>query len=138
MIKGLQKRLRALSPANPIICMAVHPGVVNTFLHRLPLQFLVNPIATLLLDSPAVGSYNSSFAAASPLVRRAGETGRYQGSYLIPVGKFEAESENLKNEELLTEFWDNTVRILEEWEESGTFDRTTVGNVKPSEASEEL
>jgi len=136
MIKGLQKRLLALHlsdpSANPIVCIAVHPGPVNTFSHRLPLQSLLNPIVNLFFNSPEVGSYNSTFAAASPLVRMEGETGKYQGRYLVPVGKFEAESENVKNEELLTEFWDNTVRLLKEWEESGTFDRTTVRNLKPS------
>ena len=137
MIKGLQKRLLALQPSdpseNPIICIAVHPGPVNTFSYRFCLQSLLTPVVNLFFNSPEVGSYNSTFAAASPLVRMEGESGKYQGRYLVPVGKLEAESKNVKKEDLLTEFWDNTVRLLKEWEESGTFDRTTVRNLKPSQ-----
>jgi len=135
MIKGLQKRMLDLPlsdpSANPIVCIAVHPGFINTFSHQLPRKSLVTQIINLFFSSPEVGSYNSTFAAASPLVRK--ETEKYQGRYLVPVGNFEAESENVKREELLTEFWDNTVRILKECEESGTFGRTTVRNVKLSE-----
>ena len=96
---------------NNITCVVVHPGAVNTFSERLPLGFLLNPLVILFFVSPSVGAYNSCFAAASPLIS---QDKKYQGAYLVPVGKIEVEGENARREPLQEELWETTMRILQE------------------------
>ncbi|KAF8970338.1 hypothetical protein BDZ97DRAFT_1790902 [Flammula alnicola] len=90
-VKALQRRVLD----NGITCIALHPGAVNTFSHRLPVSWLLNPIVNIFFVSP-IG----------------GENGKYRGAYLVPVGKIEVE-------ELQEEIWESTVRILKDWEGQG-------------------
>ena len=93
---GLQRRLTAES--SDIICISLHPGVVNTSLAgRIP--FPLNHVAGFLMSTlaftPDHGAYNSCFAAASPLVRKSAD--EYKGAYLIPVGKIVEPAANAKD-----------------------------------------
>jgi hypothetical protein len=85
--KALQRHLLSTSsssgipPSNTITCIAVHPGAVNTFSHRIPLRRLLEPLVNLFFLSPDDGARNSCFAAAA---KEVGENkGRFQGAYLV-------------------------------------------------------
>jgi len=120
--KALQRRLIASSeadgvpPSNIITCIAVHPGAVNTFSHRIPLRMLCEPIVNLFFVSPDVGALNSCFAAASAEV--ATDKKKYQGAFLRPVGKVKEVSKIAANEALQDELWESTEKILKEWPET--------------------
>jgi hypothetical protein len=119
--KSLQRRLIASSEtdgipsSNTITCIAVHPGAVNTFSHRIPLRWLFEPLVNLFFVSPDVGALNSCFAAASAEVGKDKE--KYQGAFLHPVGKVKAVSKIAANESLQDELWESTEKILKEWPE---------------------
>ena len=119
--KSLQRHLIASSEAdgvpssNIITCMAVHPGAVNTFSHRIPLRWLFEPLVNLFFVSPDVGALNSCFAAASTEVSK--DKKKYQGAFLHPVGLVKDVSKIAANEALQDELWESTEKILKEWPE---------------------
>ena len=100
----------------PITCIAVHPGAVNTFLHRIPLGWLLNPIINLFFVTPDVGALNSAFAAASLEVSKDKKV--YQGAFLHPVGKIKDVSKIAANEELQDELLQSTEKFLKDWPET--------------------
>ena len=59
---------------------------------------------------PEPGSYTSCFAAASPLVRNF--PNKYKHAYLEPVGHIGELSENAKRDELASQLWQTTQRII--------------------------
>lgn len=79
-----------------LIFVAVHPGWVNTFSHEYFFLRLLKPIINLWFVSPEVGSYNQLFAAASPKVME--EREKYDGKYLVPVGKIKEMGANVTSE----------------------------------------
>lgn len=104
----LQKRLVA-QDLN-ILCLCIHPGVVNTFADRIP--FLIRPLFSLLAKSVDEGGFNSCFAAFSPLPREKYE--EFKGKYLTPVGKIAGLSKNALREGLGDDLWTTTVAYLEQ------------------------
>jgi hypothetical protein len=77
-------------------------------------SFFLKPVyklcVTMLFKPVDVGAYNSTFAAASPIVKEKPEL--YKGAYLVPVGKIAKPSPQALNEELATELRASTERIL--------------------------
>ncbi|XP_006463657.1 hypothetical protein AGABI2DRAFT_194415 [Agaricus bisporus var. bisporus H97] len=85
-----------------LIFSAVDPGWVNTFSHEYLILRLLKPIINLWFDTPEVGCYNLLFAAASPKMTE--EKEKYDGKYLLPVGKPEPWGANVtveKSEKML-------------------------------------
>jgi hypothetical protein len=119
--RALQRHLIASSEtdgipsSNIITCIAVHPGAVNTFSHRIPLRRLFEPLVNIFFASPDVGALNSCFAAASAEVAK--DKKRYQGVFLHPVGRVQEVSKIAANESLQDELWESTENILKEWPE---------------------
>lgn len=98
--------------ATKIICVSLHPGLVNTSLAaKSPYPRLIGALLWLFATDPAQGAYTSCFAAASPLVRA--EPEKYKGAYLEPVGKIGAASANSQRVDLQDELWATTERYLE-------------------------
>ncbi|KAJ7584977.1 NAD(P)-binding protein [Mycena floridula] len=101
----LQDRLAA-DPSN--IC--IHPGMVDTFSDRLPLQPLSKLLFKLFVRQPDEGAYTSCFAAAAKEVRDQPE--KYKGKYLGPVAKLETPGLNARNKDLGKELWETTETLL--------------------------
>ncbi|KAF9467316.1 hypothetical protein BDZ94DRAFT_1249065 [Collybia nuda] len=108
--RELQNRLDADNV--PIIVVAVHPGTVNTFAHRMPFPKLSEWLLRTFASSPDEGSWTSLFAAASPIVLA--ESGEYKGSYLMPVGKISKGSKQAQSPELAKELWASTEIFLQD------------------------
>jgi len=108
--RELQRRLTRANTR--ITALAVHPGLVNTYSHRLSLPPLLHPLASALMRAfllrPAVGAYNSVWAAAAPAVtlRDLG------GTYVEPVGKVVPPSKVAMKEEVGLELWATTEGFL--------------------------
>lgn len=62
--------------------------------------------------SPDVGSYTTLFAAASPLIKEQPEI--FKGAYLRPVAQLGKASDNAEREDLGTELWETTEKVLEQ------------------------
>ncbi len=73
--------------------IAIDPGAVNTFSGTYLITRILSPIINLFFDSPEVGAYNSLFAAASPQIRE--EREKYDGKFMVPVGKLKPIGENV-------------------------------------------
>lgn len=111
----LQRRLTAIG--SPITVIALHPGAVNTFSDKPPLNlkfiaFLAKPIVSLFFSQPDQGAYTSAFAAASEEVAKQRE--KYKGAYLTPVAKLSEPTKVAKDEGLAKELWDTVEKFLEE------------------------
>jgi NAD(P)-dependent dehydrogenase (short-subunit alcohol dehydrogenase family) len=106
----LQKRLDV--EETPIVAVAVHPGVVNTFADRLPPA--IRSIGTFIMKwfftHPDEGAYTTILAAASPDVRTRPE--KYKGAYLVPVGRIFKLGKTARNPELGPELWRTTEEFL--------------------------
>jgi hypothetical protein len=120
--KALQRRLlpsssssSGIPPSNTITCIAVHPGAVNTFSHRIPLRRLLEPLVNLFFLSLDDGARNSCFAAAAKEV--GGDKERFPGAYVVGVGRVGEVSKVAASEALQDEVWESTQRILGEWPE---------------------
>ncbi|KAH0581772.1 hypothetical protein H2248_011454 [Termitomyces sp. 'cryptogamus'] len=110
----LQKRILAASLATPITVIAIHPGGVDTFTQDWPFPTFSKWLVGLAIADPVHGAYNSVFAAASKMV--AGNKERYRGMYLesSPTGRIAQVSKSLQNEQLGTQLWGITEKLLED------------------------
>jgi len=106
--RELQKRLD--KERIPILSIPIHPGEINTFGDRTPWPFLANIVMELFFMRPEPGSYTSCFAAASPLVKNF--PAKYKHAYLEPVGNIGEMSTNAKRDDLASDLWETTERIL--------------------------
>ncbi|KAF8965855.1 hypothetical protein BDZ97DRAFT_1810018 [Flammula alnicola] len=105
---ALQRKLDSTS----IICISLHPGIVNTsYARHLPLPPVASFLMWLLAKTPDEGAYNSCLAAASPLVRESPE--KYKGAYLMPVGRIAEPAANAKDVGTQDDLWDTTERYLD-------------------------
>ncbi|KAF7980264.1 hypothetical protein HWV62_39011 [Athelia sp. TMB] len=108
--RELQRRLTCANTR--IAVLAVHPGLVNTYAHRLALPSLLQPLASALMRAflrrPAVGAYNSVWAAAAPDVKLK-DLG---GKYVEPIGKVVPPSKVALKEEVGQELWATTEEFL--------------------------
>ncbi|KAF8880457.1 hypothetical protein CPB84DRAFT_1687570 [Gymnopilus junonius] len=76
---------RKLAPTS-IICITLHPGIVNTSLaSHLSYPRIAGFLTWVFFKAPDEGAYNTCFAAASPIVRESAD--EFKGAYLVPVGK---------------------------------------------------
>lgn len=110
---NLQRRLLVDSPANPITVISVHPGLVDTFLHKEPFVKHIRPLITPFFLTPPQGAHNSVFAAASKKVRDNKEA--YRGGYIEggnPVGNLVAPSKLAQDEKLSEKLYETTKKIL--------------------------
>lgn len=108
--RELQKRVDAAGAE--IACIAVDPGLVNTFASRMPFPWVAAVLFKLFFEVPEVGAHNPCFAAAAPEVREDRE--KWKGTYLEPVGSIAEPSENARRAGLAKELWDTTERIVED------------------------
>lgn len=106
----LQKRLSADPSSKDIICITPHPGMVDTFSDRLPLQPISKWMFKALVTQPDEGAFPICFAAAASVVRE--ESGKYKGKYLGPVAKLQEPSKNAQREDLADEVWDTIENFL--------------------------
>ncbi|KII91218.1 hypothetical protein PLICRDRAFT_37935, partial [Plicaturopsis crispa FD-325 SS-3] len=107
--RALQAHLEGTS----IIAIAVHPGGVNTFAHRLPfLRFFKAVLPYLGLVSPDEGAYTSVIAAASPDVRAQPDV--YKGAFLMPIGRVNAPPVAARSDVLAAELWTSTESVLKD------------------------
>ncbi|KAF8965856.1 hypothetical protein BDZ97DRAFT_1810022 [Flammula alnicola] len=105
---ALQRKLDSTS----IICISLHPGLVNTsFASHLPFPRVASFFMWLLAKTPDEGAYNSCLAAASPLVRESPE--KFKGVYLMPVGRIVEPAANTKDVGTQDDLWDTTERYLD-------------------------
>ncbi|KAF8970389.1 hypothetical protein BDZ97DRAFT_1652495 [Flammula alnicola] len=107
---ALQRRLSSSS----IICLSIHPGIVNTSgstRFRFPIDKLVNFLLSLVAMTPDDGAHTSCFAAGSPIVRQ--EEEKYKGTYLEPVGKIMKPTDNALRIKLQEGLWKTTEQYLE-------------------------
>ena len=103
-----------------IIVVSLYPGGVyteglqSTFPGIFPgiLQKLVAVFIKYTSLSPAEGAYNSTFAAASPLVRQ--EKEKYNGAYLVPGQKIAKLTGLALDDQLAKDLWELQERILKE------------------------
>ncbi|KAF9057072.1 hypothetical protein BJ165DRAFT_1397420 [Panaeolus papilionaceus] len=104
----LQRKLDAHNLS--VLSIPIHPGEVNTFADRMPYPVLAGAVMGLFFMLPEPGSYTSVFASASPLVRNF--PSKYKGQYLEPVGHVGEMSDNAKREDLASELWETTERLV--------------------------
>ncbi|KZV81011.1 NAD(P)-binding protein [Exidia glandulosa HHB12029] len=113
--RHLQEHFKSIG--STALAISVNPGDVATesvldFVRPLP---LIGGLAAWALKAymftPAQGAYTALFAATSPTVRENVDT--YGGSYLIPFGKVETFVGDGANDELVTQFWDASARIVD-------------------------
>ncbi|KZV93457.1 NAD(P)-binding protein [Exidia glandulosa HHB12029] len=113
--RHLQEHFKSIG--STALAISVSPGDVATesvldFVRPLP---LIGGLAAWALKAymftPAQGAYTALFAATSPTVRENVDT--YGGSYLIPFGKVETFVGDGANDELVTQFWDASARIVD-------------------------
>jgi NAD(P)-dependent dehydrogenase (short-subunit alcohol dehydrogenase family) len=107
--KELQRRLDVDDIAITVI--AVHPGGVGTFYHRLPFQRLFKWLLGFFFLTPDEGAYSAAFAAASPDVRA--DPLKYKGKFLCPVGILTEVSKQADDLALAKELWQTTESFLE-------------------------
>ncbi|TFK39597.1 NAD-P-binding protein [Crucibulum laeve] len=116
-VKELQSRLD--SENVPIICMAVHPGPVNTvgakgFLSSVPYigKLLGGFLGRMFFTSWRTGAMTSAFAAASPAVRAKKDL--YKGAYLVPIAQVTQPSKCALDERLAKELYTTSVEVIKE------------------------
>ncbi|EGN94608.1 hypothetical protein SERLA73DRAFT_126076 [Serpula lacrymans var. lacrymans S7.3] len=93
-----------------ITVVSLHPGAVNTFAHKLYFESLVRVLIYPFFVTPDIGGWTPAFAAASNDVKEQAE--KYQGAYLIPVGKVTEPSKKANSDELARELWETIERTL--------------------------
>ncbi|PPQ67330.1 hypothetical protein CVT26_007251 [Gymnopilus dilepis] len=104
---ALQRKLASTS----IICISLHPGVVNTSTaSRLPYPRIAGFLMWALFKSPDEGAFNSCFAAASPAVRESAD--KFKGVYLVPVGKIVDAAPIARKEDVQDDLWQTTEEYL--------------------------
>ncbi|KAF9559291.1 NAD(P)-binding protein [Agrocybe pediades] len=118
----LSRRLSSSSSSSPnnsnITTLSVHPGNVSTpgsqqVTNTVPyLSWLTSRLSAWIGAKPKEGAYTSLFAAAHPEVKQKRE--KYDGVYLVPVGKIGKISENARDERLARELWETTERKMKE------------------------
>jgi len=109
----LQRRLLAESPVNPVTVISVHPGLVDTFLHKEPFVKHIRPLITPFFLTPAQGAHNSVFAAASKKVKDNKEA--YRGGYIEggnPVGNLALPNKLAQDENLGERLYETTKKVL--------------------------
>ncbi|KAF4615740.1 hypothetical protein D9613_012461 [Agrocybe pediades] len=117
----LARRLSSSSSSpnsSNITTLSVHPGNVSTpgsqqVTNTVPyLGWLTTRLSAWMSTTPKEGAYTSLFAAAHPEVKQNRE--KYNGVYLVPVGKVGKISENAQDERLARELWETTERKMKE------------------------
>ncbi|VDB91025.1 unnamed protein product [Peniophora sp. CBMAI 1063] len=116
--RELQRRLATRNV--PITVLAVHPGNVMSegnvsLFTSLPFGRLVNFGFSLMFINPKDGGYTPAWAAASKKVYDGREDGKWKGAYIVPYGVVEEPSEDAKREDLATELWETTERVLKQF-----------------------
>ncbi|RSL98380.1 hypothetical protein CEP52_010400 [Fusarium oligoseptatum] len=96
-----------------ITCIAVHPGEVLTEGLLSINNFLVGAIARMAFVSAEQGAANSLFAAAATEVRESVE--KYEGKFLVPIGKLEAPNPVAEDAGQVKDLWENTVIEVNQW-----------------------
>ncbi|EIN08062.1 NAD(P)-binding protein [Punctularia strigosozonata HHB-11173 SS5] len=107
----LQKRLTA--KGIPIICLSVHPGMVETpngIKHWSKWHLAWVP--KVFGASPDKGCHNSLFAATAPVVRAEAE--KYKNSYLTPVGKLVEPSNEARKEDARIQVWNSLQTVCKD------------------------
>lgn len=99
----LQNRLSADPSSKDIICITPHPGMVDTFSERLPLQPISKWMFKAFVTQPDEGAFPICAAAAAAVVRK--ESDKYKSKYLGPAAKLQEPSKNAKREDLAEEAW---------------------------------
>ncbi|KAF9057053.1 NAD(P)-binding protein [Panaeolus papilionaceus] len=109
--KKLQERLNA-DPSAPITAIAIHPGGVDTYSHKLPLPWLSKRILGLVMVGPVEGAYTSVFAAAGKKVGADRE--KYKGIYLEdkPTGNIVVPNQVALDVEQREKLWKLTIDYL--------------------------
>ena len=107
----LQKRLDA--EGTPIIAISVNPGAVNTFADRLPrFRSLAKFLMGIFFKTWDQGAHNSTFSAASPLIREHPEI--YRGAYIEGnYGKVGTPSKNARDADVAADLWKTTQGFVE-------------------------
>ncbi|KAF8600691.1 NAD-P-binding protein [Ceratobasidium sp. AG-I] len=114
-MKELHRRLD--TEGSGILTVSLHTGNVGTdsayeVISKAPiLGLLPNFLVKLIFTDEAEGARNSVFAAANPIVRA--ESDRYNGSYLMPVGKISEPSKLAQDEMLSKQLWSLTEKIID-------------------------
>ena len=90
----------------------VTEGTVK-FFRSLTFGRAINWGFSLFFLSPHDGGYTPAWAAASLQVFE--ERDKYKGKYLVPYGLLEDASKDARREDLASELWDTTERVLKEF-----------------------
>ncbi|KAJ3503897.1 hypothetical protein NLJ89_g8230 [Agrocybe chaxingu] len=108
----LQRKLNE-DPSAPITVIAVHPGAIDTFSHKLPLAFVFKFLIGFFMAPPSIGAYTPAFAAAGKRVAESRAT--YQGVYLenVPTGQITEPHKAVLDEEIGEALWKTTESFLE-------------------------
>ncbi|EIN08790.1 NAD(P)-binding protein [Punctularia strigosozonata HHB-11173 SS5] len=107
----LQKRLTA--KGIPIICLSVHPGMVETpNVMKDWAEWHLAWVPKLFGTSPDTGCHTSLFAATAPIVRAEAE--KYKNSYLTPVGKIVEPSNEARKEDARIQVWNSLQTICKD------------------------
>ncbi|KAH7136797.1 hypothetical protein B0J13DRAFT_449599 [Dactylonectria estremocensis] len=106
--KELQRRF--LGQHLPIICIAVHPGEVLTKGLLDVNNVIVRTLARVAFSTAEQGAVSPLFAATAKDVRE--NAAKYEGKFLMPVGKPAAPHPIVENEQQVKGIWDVTTAEL--------------------------
>jgi hypothetical protein len=85
-----------------IICLAIHPGAVDTFTSRSSFTAMFVWVFSCLVFMPReVGAHNPCFGAAAPEIKQ--NSKKWKGAYVEPVGQITEPSPAGKNMALAKE-----------------------------------
>lgn len=107
----LQQRLQGQNL--PIICIAVHPGEVLTEGVLAINTFVVRAIARSSFMSAEQGAATSLFAAMATEIKK--DALKYQGKFLVPVGKLETPNPFAQDDRQVKGLWENTTVEVNKW-----------------------
>ncbi|KAI0033030.1 NAD-P-binding protein [Vararia minispora EC-137] len=97
----------------PITVLTLHPGLVATDAVGRITPTLLRPVIWLRSYTPAVGAYNTLFAATSKVVAQRRD--EFKGKYIEPVGKItQPHVKDPYNEVRAKTLWDTTVKISDD------------------------
>ncbi|KAI0319834.1 NAD-P-binding protein [Amylostereum chailletii] len=114
--KELQRRFDSENTA--ILAMAVHPGNVMSegnvkIFNSWPWGSFVHRMFSLFFISSHDGGYTPAWAAASKEIEN--HRDKFKGGYIVPYGSLEVPSPDAIREDLSSELWTTTEKVLEEY-----------------------